>query len=104
MEIQNLIFIFARSNNLIYLTMKKIVSLMVVAVAALSFVCCGGNANKPAEVVAEEAVEAVDECCEKAEECCGECADSLAAAAEEVAEGVAEAAENVAEAAEKIAE
>lgn len=58
---------------------------MIVAVAAMSFVCCGGNASKTAE--AEAPVEAV------AEEAAAEVADTTAAAADtvEVAEEAAEA-------------
>ena len=79
--------------------MKKIYSLIIVAVAALTFACCG-NANKKAaaETEATETVETVVEDCDSTK-CCGECCegDSTAAANTEAAEVVEQAAEVVAE-------
>lgn len=74
--------------------MKKIYSLIIVAVAALTFACCG-NANKKAAAeteATETTVETVVEECDSTK-CCGECCegDSTAAAETEAAEVVEEA-------------
>gem|GEM_PF-5000341 len=59
---------------------------MIVAVAAMSFVCCGGNASKTAEAEAEAPVEAVAEEAAEAEA-------PVEAVAEEAAEAEVVAAE-----------
>lgn len=74
--------------------MKKIYSLIIVAVAALTFACCGNNNKKAAaETEAPEATveTVVDECCDSTK-CCGECSegDSTVAAETEAAAVVEE--------------
>lgn len=51
--------------------MKKFYSFIIVAVAAMTFVCCGNSNKKAADTETVEVETVVEECCDST--CCGEC-------------------------------